>query len=299
MGIKAGSGKGAGDAGGTRGAGVGGSSFSGRKKRPTELPPPPPKKPLKPIENTFPEDKDFRLGCYRILEERDDYLLCTGYDPNAKAPFSEVIPTAYRTGTLLKIAKPWALQRTLWEAGPVTLGGLTYTFVYSESEYGVRTAYWTDEDGVDQEEEQRIDIPYVAPVAADPGNTGDLLVAVQIRKSAAVDGMNVEDEEGTRLRWMDLNVSGRHWKSEVTTDDDQTVYDAVLSSSMTAASNSKTGATTATANLLVPDPGNPGNLTLGSAITVTNRSVDSTGDNGDYIIVVRIGDEWRVIWIDC
>jgi hypothetical protein len=203
MGIKAGSGKGSVDAGGSKKE-VPGGVGSGRKKRPPFMPPPPPKKPLQPTaDNPFPEKKDFRLGQYRVLEERDDYLLCTGFDPNAKNPFSEVTPSAFRTGALLKIAKPPALQRTVWEATPVTIDGVEYTYAYDDAEYGVRTVTGDD----DSEEEQRIDPPYVLPTGI-----GDIIVAVQIRKSAAVDGMEVQDEEGTRLRWVDLNVSGRHWK---------------------------------------------------------------------------------------
>jgi hypothetical protein len=293
MGIKAGSGKGSVDAGGSKKEVPGGVGSSNRRKRPS-FPPPPPKKPLQPTaDNPFPEKKDFRLGQYRVLEERDDYLLCTGFDPNAKNPFSEVTPSAFRTGSLLKIAKPPALQRTIWEAAPVTINGIAYTYTYSDSEFGVRTVTWTDPDDGDLEEEQRIEPPYTLSEGL------DIIIAAQIRKSAAVDGMEVEDEEGTRLRWIDLNVSGRHWKAEATTADEQTHYDAELTSSMAAASDSKTGATTATADLLIPDPGNPGDLMVGSEITVTNRSVDSTGVTGDYIIVIRIGDEWRLIWIDC
>jgi hypothetical protein len=209
MGIKAGSGKGSVDAGGSKKEVPGGVGSSNRRKRPA-FPPPPPKKPLQPTtDNPFPEKKDFRLGQYRVLEERDDYLLCTGFDPNAKNPFSEVTPSAFRTGSLLKVAKPPALQRTVWEATPVTIDGVEYTYEYDDAEYGVRTVTGDD----DSEEEQRIDPPYVLPTGI-----GDIIVAVQIRKSAAVDGMEVEDEEGTRLRWVDLNVSGRHWKGASETD---------------------------------------------------------------------------------
>jgi hypothetical protein len=206
MGIKAGSGKGSADAGGTKGdvPGVGGSGR--RSKKPMQLPPPPPKKPLQPTPTSpFPEYKGFRLGQYQVVEEKDDYLLCTGYDPNAKNPASEVTPSAFRSGVLLKIAKPPALQRTPWEAGPVVMGGLTYTFEYTG--LGLRTARWTDNDGNDQEEEQGIGIPYVVD------GVGDIIVACQIKKNAAVEGMEFTDEEGTRLRWMDLNISGRHWST--------------------------------------------------------------------------------------
>lgn len=291
MGIKAGSGKGAIDAGGTQNSvpGVGGSGR--RSKKPMELPPPPAKKPIPPVENPFPENKGFRLGQYQVVEERDDYLICTGYDPNAKNPFSEVTPTAFRSGSLMKVAKPPALQRTVWEAGPITLNGVEYTYTYSSN--GIRTAHWTEDDE-DLSEVQKIDIPYVVE------GIGDIIVAVQIKKNAAVEGMEITDEDGTRLRWMDLNISGRHWTGQgATADDDGNVFDAQLTDSLAAASNSKTGSNTATAKFLIADPDNPGDLKDGEEFIVTNRSLDLEGEDGDYIIVRRIGTEWRIIWIDC
>lgn len=77
------------------------------------------------------------------------------------------------------------------------------------------------------------------------------------------------------------------------------IWDAELTASMSAASNSKTGASSASAKLLVPDPSSAGNLMDGPTITVKNRSLDSTGLSGDYIQVARIGNEWRPVWVDC
>lgn len=77
------------------------------------------------------------------------------------------------------------------------------------------------------------------------------------------------------------------------------MLDAELTANLARASNSKTGATTAAAKLLVPDSDNPGDLKDGQTITVTNRSLDSSGLSGDYIIVAQINGEWRPIWIDC
>lgn len=79
----------------------------------------------------------------------------------------------------------------------------------------------------------------------------------------------------------------------------QQYWDAELTASLSPASNSKTGASTASAKLLVPNPSSAGNLMDGPTITVTNRSLDASGLNGDYIQVVRIGTEWRPPWIDC
>lgn len=194
MGIRTGSGRGGGGPAGRGGINAGGGSGAPKGRGQA-------RKPFRPTENTFPEKKEFRLGHYRVIEEKDDYVICTGFDPNAKDPFSKITPDSPRT---IKVAKPPLLQRTRWEAEPVTIDGVEYTYEYSNEEFGVRTARWTNESGDQQEEEQRIDLPYLVD---------DLLIAVEIRKSGAVDGMEVADEEGARLTWIDLNASGRHWKA--------------------------------------------------------------------------------------
>jgi hypothetical protein len=78
----------------------------------------------------------------------------------------------------------------------------------------------------------------------------------------------------------------------------QIMWDAELTGGLSAASDSSTGASTGGAKLLIPDPGT-GDLMDGAAITITNRSLDATGLSGDYCIVARIADEWRLVWIDC
>lgn len=77
------------------------------------------------------------------------------------------------------------------------------------------------------------------------------------------------------------------------------LWDAELTSSMSPASNSKTGEAAATAKLLVPSPSNPADLIDGPTIPLTNRSLDASGLSGDYCIVARIAHEWRLVWIDC
>jgi hypothetical protein len=93
-------------------------------------------------------------------------------------------------------------------------------------------------------------------------------------------------DSAKELAWCGLLNSPRMW-------------DAELTGNLSPASNSKTGASTASAKLLVPDPDNAGDLMDGPTITVTNRSLDASGLNGDYIVVARIGSEWRPVWIDC
>lgn len=275
MGIKAGSGKGSGDASGTRtgGSPIGIGSGGRRRKTPIPQGPADPKKPLKPAEPPFPQKPEFRLGHYVILEERDDYVICEGFDPNAKYPFTEITPTAFRT---INVAKPPVLQRTSWEAGPVDIGGTLYTYAYSDEEFGVRTATWTDSNGDDQEEEQRIDLPYIL---------GDLLVAVEIRKSAAVDGMEVTDEDGARLRWMDLNVSGRHWTTGTTA---QMIRFTIIS------------ATATTASVTVNGSGCGGSVPDSATVTVhdavgcflNETAGDLVGRQG-YAVKMKDGDDCR------
>lgn len=77
------------------------------------------------------------------------------------------------------------------------------------------------------------------------------------------------------------------------------LVDAELTANLSPASDSKTGAATASAKFLIPDPDNPGDLMDGATFTVTNRSLDASGLNGDYIVVARIAGEWRLLWIDC
>jgi len=175
-----------------------------------------------------PEKPPFRLGIYEILEEKDDYLVCRGFDPNAVNPFAEVTPSAQRT---IDVAKPPLLMRTPWDGvDPVEIGGVEYTFEYDTDIIGVRTAFWTDEDDVDQEVEETIDIPYFV---------GDMILAVEVALSPVVDGMEVngsktrtdsDDDDGALITWVDCNVSGRHWQGAVsaTCDDRNEIHQITL-----------------------------------------------------------------------
>lgn len=74
---------------------------------------------------------------------------------------------------------------------------------------------------------------------------------------------------------------------------------AELTASLSAASNMKTGETTAAAKLLVPSPSAPADLIDGPTITVTNRWVDLSLDSGKRLVVARIGNEWAIIASEC
>lgn len=168
--------------------------------------------PIKPPEIPFPPHYDtggFRLGVYEVLEERDDYLVCKGWNPNSKVPGAHYSNSAKQT---IHVAKPTLMQKTLWNAADreavglsrtIEIAGKTYEYAYSSEEYGVRTVTWTDDDENEHEEEERISIPYFA---------GDIITAVEMRENANLDGINVDTEEGGRLVWSDLNFSGRHWR---------------------------------------------------------------------------------------
>lgn len=161
--------------------------------------------PFLPGLDVFPDKTGFRMGTFRILEEFDDYLVCRGFDPNAKDPFSQVTPAAPLT---VHIAKPPLLTRTPWDGvDPVSIGGVDYTFEYDDDFFGVRTAFWTDDEGEDQEREETIDIPYFE---------GDLILAVEVSMNSFLDGMKVngtkiKNENGALISWVDLNFGGRHW----------------------------------------------------------------------------------------
>ena len=165
------------------------------------------------LEKPFPNSDSFRHGLYVIIEELDDYLICKGFDPNAKHPWTYHTVDVRKT---IKVAKPPLLMRTPWEGDPTnvrvngTLRDVTY--VYDDDELGKRTASWTI-DGVEYEEIQRIDPPYFV---------GDAIMAVEVRQSGGFDGLRVEQgpraipgpvttEAGGKLTWMDLNNGGRKW----------------------------------------------------------------------------------------
>jgi hypothetical protein len=180
-----------------------GRDSSRRKRRPARIERGQAQKPFRPIENPFPSKGEFRLGVYQIVEEKDDYLVCRGFDPRAKNPFAKVTPSAPRT---IKVAKPPLLTRTPWDGRSVEINGITYSYEY-DSAYE-RTVTWT-EDEEEQEEEQQIEIPYFED---------DIIVAIEVRQNLVQDVIEVNEEkirseEGGLLSWIDLNVSGRHWAS--------------------------------------------------------------------------------------
>lgn len=181
--------------------------------------------PFRPTENPFPEMLPFRLGTYEVLEIKDDYLVCKGFDPNSKYPFSQYTPSAPQKK--IKVAKPPLLQRTPWDGESVEIDSITYTYEYSDA--GTRTKTWTDSEGEEQEEEETIEIPYFV---------GDIVVAVEIRKNDVQDGFEVNetkvktDDDGI-ISWVDLNVSGRHWAGPSDCNPQNAIHDYTILGSPT------------------------------------------------------------------
>ncbi len=84
------------------------------------------------------------------------------------------------------------------------------------------------------------------------------------------------------------------------------LYEGELTSALAAPSNGKTAPTQCTAVRWVPvagssaDPVPMANGTDASdTYTLTNRSTGLSGAVGTYAIWIRIGKEFRVIWLDC
>ena len=252
-----------------------------RDRQPSKIVRRVPETPRQPIpDSPFPENKGFRLGQYTVVEEHDDYLLCEWYNPNGKDPVGEFNASVFRTQ--IKVAKPPALQRGAWDGQTITVGDVDYTYEYSDDEFGVRWATWNDDNGKPQAEEQRIDIPYLVD---------DILIAVEIKKNLRVEGMEVEDEDGTRLRWIDLNVSGRKWKATYPR------Y-AKLTSSLSAATSFLTGEKYASA-VFVKETGSGDLVADTHTFTVINRWVDLSLSSGKYLIVERIGKELVIVASEC
>jgi hypothetical protein len=156
-------------------------------------------------------DEKLRLGTFRLLEERDDYLICKGYDPNApKRKWHQRI----------LVAKPWLLQRTPWDGATVTLGGKDVTFEYQlETQSGrgrlkriARATVYDDEGNPEAIEEiQRITMDYLA---------NDVITATQNRKTSVHDYIDARTETGRRIHWIDLNSSGRCWAVALDEEDE-------------------------------------------------------------------------------
>lgn len=79
--------------------------------------------------------------------------------------------------------------------------------------------------------------------------------------------------------------------------------EGVLLTTLDAASDPLTGATTATIQTWIKDPDNPGDLKADTSDegikTITNRDTTMSGIAGQYVRASKINDEWRPVWQGC
>ncbi len=122
-----------------------------------------------------------RIQAFIFVSDGDDILECHTWDGVTEG------------STTVKIAKPYLLRKTPFH--DKTIDGLTFTITGSQRRTVTRTA------GGTLTEQQRI-IPVYRDAVDD--YIGDIVYAIE------VDNLNITDD-GTVIRWLDLNVDGRQW----------------------------------------------------------------------------------------
>lgn len=134
------------------------------------------------------------LSQFVVLQELDDYILCTPY----QAPFNGggtnlTIPIYNPTagiGSLITVAvaKPYWLQKTPWDGQTVIINGLSTTFHYTG--LGLRNAVSA----------VRTDLQELSPSYV----PGDIITAAK-GTPGNLDGQSVP------IPWVDVNAAGRTW----------------------------------------------------------------------------------------
>lgn len=77
-------------------------------------------------------------------------------------------------------------------------------------------------------------------------------------------------------------------------------HDAELIEELVPATDPLTGPSLCLAKWIAQDPGDPtGDWIYGCEFYISNRSLDASGNPGDYCVVTEIDNEWRIVWIDC
>jgi hypothetical protein len=76
-------------------------------------------------------------------------------------------------------------------------------------------------------------------------------------------------------------------------------FEGLLTSSLAAATNGLTGASTATLQTWVVDSANEGNLKNGEIVTVTNRDTTFSLASGKYVQAKYVNSEIRISWAAC
>jgi hypothetical protein len=136
------------------------------------------------------------LGLYSVVEERDDYLVVKGYDPNNRFHEDGKIRTGY-------IAKPELLVKSRWDGETQAIDGIDVSYAYNPNVLGERTAKGVVNNEV-VEEVQKITPGYFP---------GDIIMAVKTARPES-SGVSYKTEQGQTLDWVDMNVSGRAWAVE-------------------------------------------------------------------------------------
>ncbi|MEI8019661.1 MAG: hypothetical protein WCH39_15755 [Schlesneria sp.] len=84
------------------------------------------------------------------------------------------------------------------------------------------------------------------------------------------------------------------------------LYEGHLITDLSSPTNGRTSPTTCTARRWVPDAGStaiPVPMSPGTSesdyFTLTNRSAGLSAPANTYVIWIRIGNEFRIIWLDC
>lgn len=133
--------------------------------------------------HTLPLRPTAPVALFRVLEEKDEYLVCEGYDPFEGYFWKEVA-----------VAKPYLLQETPFDGQ--TVDDVTYTY-QSKS---VRKAVHADWTSI-----QRVTPSYYVDT------TTEDIIACARSFIVVADHTGLFDDDGKPVEWIDLNFSGRRW----------------------------------------------------------------------------------------
>lgn len=172
-----------------------------------------------------------RLATMQVVSLEDDYLVCTGLDPETGKVMNDVL-----------VAKPYLLQKTPWD-GRWLKTPEDDARNYTDSQFAYSSAVTR---ATRQWEGGSIPDNYVTETIEPPYFVGDIIVAAKpMTRLGETPGMpdpddpaqsqptneeeelarnmiimtNGEDEDSEDFRhiaWMDINVAGRRWTSRVT-----------------------------------------------------------------------------------
>jgi len=154
---------------------------------------------------------------YKVVSEKDDYLVCNTYDPETDTVDSDIV----------NIAKPYALRRKPFDTKTIAYRDKSITYTY----YPLPT----EEEEEEEEEENpfRYREAETTVLVSNPGSdpysaqvteaqrivpayyVGDVISAYQ-----AATGLTTEEEEPATIQWTDLNTGGKVWAHSPSNDPD-------------------------------------------------------------------------------